>query len=57
MVDENIYERRDVCLCNIINIIYDDRNILRVGNKLEFDIGDIVEVKNYDTGDVLFECA
>ena len=55
MVDESIYQRTDVCMCDIITIICDDRNVLRAGNKIEFYINDIIQVKDLENENILYE--
>lgn len=55
MVDESIYGRSDLCLCNIVSKIKVGRDVYKVGNKLEFSVNDVIEVVDAANGKTLFQ--
>ncbi len=55
MVDESIYQRTDLCVGDIVSKIHIDRDVYKIGNKLEFSIDEIVEVKDARNNDIIWE--
>ncbi len=55
MVDESIYERSDLCLCNIVSKIKVKRDVYKVGSKLEFSVDDVIEIQYVENGRVLYK--
>ena len=54
MVDESIYNRSDLCDANIISIRSYEKGTLRVGNKMEFSIEEVVKVEDTTNGVLLY---
>lgn len=54
MVDESIYQRSDLCLCNIVSKIKVDRDVYKIGNKLEFSVDEVLEVEDAANGNILY---
>jgi hypothetical protein len=54
MVDESIYQRQDLCVADIVSIIHVKNDVYKIGNKLEFSVNDVVEVRNPTNGDIVF---
>lgn len=54
MVDETIYDRDDLCVADIVSIIEAKPDVYKVGNKIEFSVDDVLEVKIVETGKVLY---
>ena len=55
MVDESIYQRQDLCLADIVSKVRIKHDVYKIGNKLEFSVDDVVEVKNAVNGDILYK--
>ena len=55
MIDESIYQRSDLCVADIVSKIEVDHDVYRIGNKLEFSVDDVVELKDVASGNVLYQ--
>jgi hypothetical protein len=57
MVDEGIYQRRDICVADIFSKINVKSKLFRVGCKFEFSVNDVIEVRSATDGEVLWPSA
>lgn len=54
MVDESIYQRSDLCVGDIVSKVKVDRDVYKIGNKLEFSVDEVLEVEDVANGSILY---
>lgn len=53
--DKSIYERADLCVGDIVSKIQVTSDVYKIGNKLEFSLDDVLEVKDAARGNILYQ--